>query len=100
MASQSLLGCGSVLTPAVCAGEPDEVVDVDEDKVGEVFWGDVGDKLEMVFKEDEDKVLKSSKGGIGDDKLGIVVKGEDDKFANNNDEDKFRLLINIICVVS
>lgn len=74
-----MLGCGS-------AGEPDEVVDVDEDKVGKVSWGDVGDKLEMVFKEDEE--------------VEIVVKGEGDKFAKNNDEDEVRLLISVTCVVS
>lgn len=53
---------------------------MDEDKVGKVSWGDVGeDKLEMDVKEDEEKA-KFSNGGVGDDKLGIVVKGGDDGF--------------------
>lgn len=66
---------------------------MDEDKVGKVSWGDIGeDRLEMDVKEDEDKVLKFSKGGVGDDKLGgIVVKGEDVKF---------RLLMSIIRIFS
>lgn len=57
IASQSFLGCGSILTPRVCGEEQGEVVDVEEDKIGIVSWGDVGeDELETDVKGNEDKV--------------------------------------------
>lgn len=67
------------MTPRVCAGKPDEVVDVDEDKTGKVLGEDVGeDKLE----------------------IGVIVRGEEDNVANNNDEEKFEQLTSVISVVS
>lgn len=51
---------------------------------------------------DEDKTGKVLGEDVGEDKLeiGVIVRGEEDNVANNNDEKKFEQLISVVRVVS